>query len=34
VSLRKIIDAPSSTKNEAKARDPEMLACPLKSGPA
>ena len=24
VSLRKIIDAPSSTKNEAKARDPEM----------
>ena len=24
VSLRKIIDAPSSTKNKAKARDPEM----------
>ena len=24
VSLRKIIDAPSSTKNNAKARDPEM----------
>ena len=26
VSLRKIIDAPSSTKNEARARDPEMLS--------